>query len=56
MAIGQGYVAASHAQEGKPVAIEVRGKKIAGEITPLAFLTPKTKSSAIDPAKEKKYG
>jgi len=49
MAIGQGYVAASHAREGKPVAIEVRGKKIAGEITPLAFLTPKTKSSALSP-------
>ncbi len=49
MAIGQGYVARDYAKEGQPISVEVRGKKIAGEITPLAFLTPKTKSSILSP-------
>ena len=47
ISIGQGYVESAFARDGQPVAVEVRGKKIAAEITPLAFWVARTVSSKI---------
>lgn len=42
-AIGQGYVEAPFAKDGQPINVEVRGKRIPGMITGLAFMTAQTK-------------
>jgi len=56
IAIGQGYVDTAYAVIGQKIAVDVRGKKIAAEITALSFLPAKTKPSALQATKEKKYG
>lgn len=47
MAIGQGYIKTEFSREGQPVEVEVRGKRIPAEITGLAFMPARTKSSSL---------
>ncbi|MDG1287469.1 MAG: glycine cleavage system aminomethyltransferase GcvT [Rickettsiales bacterium] len=43
-AIGQGYLPAAYADEGSKVFVEVRGKKLAAEVTGLTFIQANTKT------------
>ena len=45
MAIGQGYIKSEFARDGQPIEVEVRGKRIAGQVQGLSFLTARTKQS-----------
>lgn len=49
-AIGQGYVSASHAAEGTPVEVEVRGRRIPAVVHALSFMPAQTKSSSFKQA------
>lgn len=43
--IAQGYVEAAFGSDGTDVNFELRGRKIAGKVAPLAFVKPKTKNN-----------
>lgn len=43
-AVGQGYVTSGDSAPGTKIFLNVRGRNIAAEVTPMPFITPKTKS------------
>lgn len=49
-AIGQGYVPIEYAEKGTSVLINVRGRNIEAEITPMPFVSAKTKSTKVKAA------
>jgi aminomethyltransferase len=49
-AIGQGYVKTSYSKDGSDILVRVRGRDIKGVITPLPFVSPKTKAAATKTA------